>query len=266
MFNIFEMMQAGQGHAGLDGLARQFGISQEQAARAASALLPAVLLGLQRSATDPNAFANLTRAFTAGPFASFFQNPAQPFPPQANRQAEQALGQVFGSADLTRQVAEQAATWSGVSANTIQQMMPLMTAAVVGSLSQFSDMMRAHASAAGGAPTPPPSPALAQPLAAWMEMMRLKMGGQPGEPPKPAPQPAAIPANPWLHMMQAMMGQQPPEAPPPEPQPEPEPSPSKDRQDGWADAIKTGREAQQQYIASLQNLFDSFWAAGPGRR
>src|SRR4051812_9933959 len=96
------MMNAGQGNLGLDGLARQFGLSQEQATRAAAALLPAVFLGLQRSAADPNAFAKLMIDFNNGPFAAFFNNPSQPVPRQAQAQNEQMLRQIFGSTDLTR--------------------------------------------------------------------------------------------------------------------------------------------------------------------
>lgn len=290
MFNIFEMMQGGKGQAGLDGLARQFGISPEQATRAATAVLPALVLAMQRSVPNPSAFANLMSGFNAGPFTNFFNNPGQPVPPQAQAQGEQMLGQIFGSADLTRRVAEQAATWSGVSAQIIQQMMPIMAGAVVGSLSQFSDIMRSQASggAAPAAPSPAtPASALAQPFMAWTDMMRLMTGVQPTEAPKPAPEAPKIPTppevpNPWADMARAMMGQSAPAVPQPaakpepkpkrktkpRPRPQPEPAASEGAQGGWAGAIESGREAQQQYVASLQNILDTFWGRrlGPALR
>jgi len=36
--------------------------------------------------------------------------------------------------------------------------------------------------------------------------------------------------------------------------------------DAWAQAMASGRDAQAQYLASLQNIFDQFWGAGPDRR
>jgi hypothetical protein len=30
--------------------------------------------------------------------------------------------------------------------------------------------------------------------------------------------------------------------------------------------MASGRDAQAQYLASLQNIFDQFWGAGPDRR
>ena len=59
MFTIFDLMRPG---AGMDAMARQFGLTQDQAQRATEALLPAFMLGLQRSAGNPNAFANLMGA------------------------------------------------------------------------------------------------------------------------------------------------------------------------------------------------------------
>jgi hypothetical protein len=292
VFNFFEMMRAGQGNPGLDGLARQFGLSQDQALRASAALLPAFFLGLQRSAANPDVFANLASAFNAGPFASFFNDPAQPPPPQAERAADEMLGRIFGSAELTRRVAAQAATLSGVSAQIIQQMMPIMAAAVVGSLSKFSEIMREQASGQASAPAgTAPSPMM-QPMAAWIEMMRALTGTQAPEATRPAPEPPPKPAanarpatapdaraatslwaeNPWAEMALAMLGQPPAAARPepeaeaePEPEPEPEPAPSEAGPGGLAQLVESGREAQQQYLASLQRMFDQFWSA-PDRR
>jgi hypothetical protein len=278
VFNVFEMMQASHGNPGLDGLARQFGLSQEQATRAAAALLPAVFLGLQRSAADPNAFAKLMNGFNSGPFAAFFNDPSQPVPRQAQTQGELMLGQIFGSTELTRAVAEQAATWSGVGAQVIQQIMPIMAAAAVGSLSRFSGIMRGEAAGRPSVPPPEATPPLAQPFLAWLEMMRAMTPGAAPEPEKPAlkmPGPVAPSAapptviNPWADLALAMMGQAPAAAarpePEPEPEPQPEPPPEKEH-DALARMVDAGREAQQQYIASLQNIFDRFWGAGPNQR
>src|SRR5205085_349036 len=80
----------------------------------------------------------------------------------------------------------------------IQQMMPIMAAAVVGSLSRFSEIMRSEARGAGSTASAPGAGAAAplpQPFAAWMELMRGVMGGQASQPTKPAaPDPAAKPA------------------------------------------------------------------------
>ena len=293
MFNPFEMMRAGQGNPGLDALARQFGLSQDQALRASAALLPAFFLGLQRSAANPDVFANLISAFNAGPFAGFFGAPAQAPAPPAQTPAEEMVGRIFGSPELTRRVAAEAATWSGVSAQIVQQMMPIMAAAVVGSLSKFSEIMRQQASGQAPAPAAPGASPAMQPIAAWLDMMRMMTGAPapaaraPEPPPKPAAKPPSAAAsdapaatspwagNPWAEMALAMLGQttataapaapDPEPEPEPEPQPEPEPAPSEAAPAGLAQLMESGREAQQQYVASLQRMFDQFWGA-PDRR
>jgi hypothetical protein len=257
VLNIFDLMGTGQSGAGMDAVARQFGLSQEQAQRAFAALMPAFMLGLQRNAVTPNAFANLMSMMGPGPFTGS----------QAQSQGNEALGRLFGPPELTRQIAEQAAHWSGVSAQVLQQMMPILAAAVVGSLSNFSEAMRAHAAA--GAATPD-SGAAAAPYAAWAEMMRSFFNAaSPAPQPSPAKPDAGEAANPWADMLR-MMGGQP--SGPTEPEPPPEPKPealqpsSEAMQAAWSQALESGREAQAHYLASLQNIFDQFWGAGPGRR
>lgn len=278
MFNIFDMMRGAPGGAGLDAIARQFGLPHEQAQRAFAALMPAFALGLQRNAADPAGFANLMKLMAPAQGAGMWDA----FSPQAKDQGAKALGQVFGPPELTRQVAEQAAHWSGVSAQVVQQMMPLVAAALVGSLSQFSDAMRAQAAQAGApAASARPNDAAGQAYAAWAAMMRSIMGAgspQPApEPPKPQPEPGAG-LNPWADMVRAMTGQaavpaEPPKPPkPPEARsapPERDPAPAAAGEDlgaAWSDAVQRGREAQEQYLATLQGIFDKFVGAAPDRR
>ena len=257
MFTIFDLMRPG---AGMDAMARQFGLTQDQAQRATEALLPAFMLGLQRSAGIPNAFANLMGSMTPGTSQ-----------PQAA--GSQALGQLFGPPELTRQIAEQAAHWSGVSAQVMQQMMPIVAGAVIGGLSKFSEVMRDQAAS----PPAPAGNAAATPYAAWAEMMRTMLGGSGAAAPTPQAEPAAppggsSPVDAWADMIRTMTGQAPvaPEpAPAPAPAPAPTPAPPKPEgetlQAAWSDALDTGRKAQEQYLATLQNIFDQFWGAPPGR-
>lgn len=266
VFNIFELMSAAQGGAGMDALARQFGLSQEQARRTMAALMPAFALGLQRNAADPTGFASLLNMMPGGSAGW------DALSPQAKMQGEQALGRLFGPPELTRQVAEQAAHWSGVSAQVVQQMMPIFAAALVGSLAKFSEVMRAQAAPAPSSP-PTPDNAAAQPFAAWAEMMRGMMGQAAPQPQKAeAEAKPGAGANPWADMVRAMSGEAPvaPEpSPPASSPPSPEPTAGEageDLQAAWSDAIQKGREAQEQYLATLQNIFDKFLGAGAERR
>ena len=92
VFNVFDLMRQAQGGAAFDTMARQFGLNPDQTQRAMAALLPPLLVGLQRQAADPNAFAQLF-----GLAGSRQAAPPQPFSPQAYAYGNNLVGQMFGS-------------------------------------------------------------------------------------------------------------------------------------------------------------------------
>lgn len=239
MFNLFEMMRNAQGGAAFDNMARQFGLSPQDAQRAVEALLPAFVMGLQRSATNPNAFANLMSLVGSGRPTGFFDHPNMAFSPQAQSHANDFLGQLFGNSDASRRIADQAAAWSGVGAAAVQQMMPAVAAMLMGGM--------AKAATAQPAAAEPQSP-----FDAWSSVMRQMLGVEP----KPAPAPPA-PANPWLDMMQKMTGQKPAEPAPPPPASTP--------LEMWGQLFQTGREVGEQHVANLQSILDTAWGTGPKR-
>ena len=216
MFNPLEMFQA-QGEAGFQALGQQFGLTTEQTARAFEALMPALTLGLQRSVgMDP---AGLVRMFGL-PDAS---RPAAP-------QGLDALSQMFGSAQLLQGVLQQASATSGVGAQVLRQMLPMMAGAVVASIVHvlLNQPQPAPAQARTSAP-PPPVPFPFGP--AWAEMARAFL---PAEVPAPAPKPKA-----------------------------PEAKPGEAGSDMIQQMLRTGAEVQGNNIRAMQDLFETFWPS-PG--
>src|SRR3712207_8831363 len=51
-------------------------------------------------------------------FRSFWQAAGNPFTPQAQQEGSKLLDQLFGSDEVSRRVARQAATYAGISADT----------------------------------------------------------------------------------------------------------------------------------------------------
>ncbi|MET3788323.1 DUF937 domain-containing protein [Methylobacterium radiotolerans] len=178
MFNPLEMFQA-QGEAGLQAMGQPFGLTTEQTARAFEALMPALTLGLQRSVgLDPAGFARMFGLEAAKPA------PAQGF---------EALGQMFGSAQLMQAVLRQASATSGVGAQVLRQMLPMMAGAVVASIVHVM-LNQPQAEPARPSAPPPPVPFPFGP--AWAEMAKAMMPAvePPAPPPKPAAKPTAKPA------------------------------------------------------------------------
>lgn len=219
MFNPLEMFQA-QGEAGLQAMGQPFGLTTEQTARAFEALMPALTLGLQRSVgLDPTGFARMFGLEAAKPA------PAQGF---------EALGQMFGSAQLMQAVLRQASATSGVGAQVLRQMLPMMAGAVVASIVHVM-LNQPQAEPARPSAPPPPVPFPFGP--AWAEMARAMMPTV--EPPAPPPKPTAKPTV--------------------RPAADPQASAGEAGSDMFQQMLRTGAEVQGNNIRAMQELFETFW-------
>jgi hypothetical protein len=222
MFNPLEMFQT-QGEAGLQAMAQQFGLTTEQTARAFEALMPALTLGLQRSVgMDPTSFARM------------FAMPEAPRP--AAPQGLDALGQMFGSAQLMQAVLRQASATSGVGAQVLRQMLPMMAGAVVASIVHVM-LNQPPVEAAQARPSAPPPPVPFPFGPAWAEMAKAFL---PAAEPPPAPKPA------------------------PKPTPKATPKPAEATMgeagsDMLQQMLRTGAEVQGNNIRAMQELFETFW-------
>lgn len=137
------LAQAQQGQA-IDNLARTYGISPEEAQQAVEATLPAFAVGLQRSAQTPQSFAELLGAMTRNPYGQAFEDPNTGLGADMRAQGNDALAAMFGSPDVSRAVAVQASSTSGLSPELLKQMLPAIAALV------FGGMMKGGAGGGGG--------------------------------------------------------------------------------------------------------------------
>lgn len=139
-----DIIQALNGSGGLAQMARELGIDEKTAMAGASALLPALLGGFKKQAQgQPQGLEGLAGMLGGMGGGSLLDSVLSPNPTPVS-QGNQVLGQIFGSPDVSRAVAGQAAASSGVSADLLKKMLPLLAMAAAG-------MMAKTASAAPGA-------------------------------------------------------------------------------------------------------------------
>jgi hypothetical protein len=132
--NLNEIMQAAQGGQGINNIAQQFGLTQEQAQAAVQAAMPAFSQGLQRLGQDPNALGGVLSHIANDVHQGSFQNPAQASA-AANGVGSDALSQIFGSPQITAQIGQRISQASGVSPEIIQSMLPVVASILMGGLS-----------------------------------------------------------------------------------------------------------------------------------
>jgi hypothetical protein len=134
MPTLFDMMNSAQNGRGLELLARQFNLSQQQAALAVEALLPAFSEGLKRNASDPYGLGNFLSALSTGQHAKYFEDATSAFSPAGMQDGNGILGHLFGSKELSRAVAAQAAQATGIGQQVLQQMLPAIAAMLMGGM------------------------------------------------------------------------------------------------------------------------------------
>ncbi|WP_376701917.1 DUF937 domain-containing protein [Mesorhizobium sp. ISC25] len=195
MPSLFDILAQAQNGNGMQALAQQFGLSQQQTQAAVAALLPAFSQGLKRNTADPYGLGSFMTAMAGGQHAKYFEDASRAFSPQGLDEGNGILGHLFGSKDLSRAVASQAAQASGVSQQVLQQMLPAIASMMMGGLfKQTTNQLGGQMHAAGGG---------GNPLGELIEQMMRQAGGGSQA---PAPQPAGPTDNPLGKVLQDMFG------------------------------------------------------------
>lgn len=117
---------------GLQSMAQELGVDESQAASSATALIPAILGGLKKQAqSQPSGlegFGGLLGKLGGG---GLLDNVLAPQPTDVN-QGNNVLGQIFGSKDVSRAVAQNAAAQSGLDPSLLKKMLPMLAMLVTG--------------------------------------------------------------------------------------------------------------------------------------
>jgi hypothetical protein len=131
---------------GVQAIAQQLGISEADATRGAAALLPAILGGFKSQVqAQPESAGEMLSQMGGG---ALLDNLVGPQPTDVGA-GNGILGQIFGSKDVSRTVAQSASTKSGLDPALLKRMLPLLAMLVTSYL--------ARRQGGGGAAQPGPS-------------------------------------------------------------------------------------------------------------
>lgn len=200
MLPLFDMMLRAQNGAGMEAIAKQFNLAQEQATQAMAALMPAFSSGFKRSSANPYDLTELMGSMFSGSYAKYFEDMSKAFTPQGVTDGNAVLEKLFGSKEVSRAVAQQAEQFTGIGQEVFKKMMPVMADALMGGLfKQMTGQMSSANDAFAASP-------MGQMSQQWLEAMGLR----------PKPQPATNPFdNPFTQAMRSMWGLDKPEQPQP---------------------------------------------------
>lgn len=277
MIDMFELFRQAQGGAVLDNVARAYGMSPEQMRAATAALSPAFAQGFYRNAQTDEGARRFAQMFQTEAHARAFEAHAAALDPATRGAGEDALANLFGSKEVSRAVAAQAAAASGVQAQIIRQVLPVLASILIGGF------MKAQQGAAtpqsGGFPGPfgdifggmfgqkpgqgSASQGPANPFQGWIDAFTGGAG-------KPAESQAA-PQNPMGDMMgeilKGMFGgagdaRQDAEAASratrPETPRQEDPAPEEPKSP-FDDFVEAGQKVSQQNAEAMSQIFDAFF-------
>lgn len=134
---------------GLQQVASQLGVTPQQAQSGAEALLPAILGGFQKQAAQPSGLDGLTGLLGQLGGSGLLDNVLSAGPTEVG-QGNNVLGQIFGSKDVSRTVAANAAAQSGLDPALLKKMLPILAMLAAGYMARQGGGAGGGASSAGG--------------------------------------------------------------------------------------------------------------------
>jgi hypothetical protein len=176
MFNLYEILRNAQGGQAIDNLAAQFNITPEEADAAVKAVVPALSEGFLKQASHPVGLGSFIGALGEDQHLAAFTDPAAAQEPATAQKGGDNLSQVLGSENAHEEIALRASSATGISSDTLTQMLPVIASMIFGGLTKslqnqgFGGIIGQLANAAGqgglgpilgqilgGNPPPPPN-------------------------------------------------------------------------------------------------------------
>src|SRR6187455_3232120 len=116
---------------GLQSMARELGVSESEAARGAEALVPAILGGFMKQSNGQSTNSGLGDLLSQLGGGGLLDNVLSPQPTDVSR-GDNVLGEIFGSRDVSRAVAGNAAAQTGLDSSLLKKMLPMLAMMVAG--------------------------------------------------------------------------------------------------------------------------------------
>ena len=148
--NLLETILSAQGGAGLQQMSSRFGLDDGQTRTAIDALLPMLAGAVSRNAATPDGLEGLLGALGSGRHQRYVDEPSALNDPDTLQDGNAILGHMFGSKDVSREVASRASAQTGIGADVLKQMLPLLAALLMGGLSKGAAGAGGSAQGAGG--------------------------------------------------------------------------------------------------------------------
>ena len=134
--NLMDMILDAQNGAVVRQIADNLQLDEGQARSAMGALIPAISRGIGNNASSSQGLDDLIGALGRGNHHQYLDDPASLGQQAAVVDGNGILGHIFGSKEVSRQVASRAAENTGIDSGILKKMLPMLAGAAMGAMSK----------------------------------------------------------------------------------------------------------------------------------
>lgn len=137
--DLMDLLKAAGGDSSIGTLSQRLNLDSSQTRSMLEAVAPAFKRSLQKEASSPDKLASLAKALERGDHHKYVERPETLADDAAVMDGNAILGHLFGSKDVSRNVAANAAERSGIDPSLIKKALPLVAGLAMGALSKNSE-------------------------------------------------------------------------------------------------------------------------------
>lgn len=153
---ILDLLLGSENNDAIAQLAKQLGVSEEQARSVVKEVTPALTRGMQHNTQNQDGVDGLIAALRSGNHSRYIENPSVLGTQDNIDDGNSILGHIFGSKEVSRNVAEHASEQTGIASSLIKKALPIVATMVMASLgkSLFSGTASANSNTANNQEQP----------------------------------------------------------------------------------------------------------------
>jgi hypothetical protein len=145
-----DLLKATGGGDSVGQLASAVGLGSSDTSKLVASLAPALMRGLQKNTASDDGVAGLRRALETGGHDRYIDDPALMRSAETRADGNNILGHIFGSKDVSRNVAAVASKDTGIDASLIKKALPLLASLAMGAMSKKSSAGQEIGPSVGG--------------------------------------------------------------------------------------------------------------------
>ena len=134
--DLLDLLKSSGGDNSIGQLASAVGLDSSDASKLVASLAPALMGSLTKSAVQDNGLSSLRSALEKGGHDRYINNPETMHAEETRVDGNKILGHLFGSKDVSREVARTAEKETGIDAGLIKKALPLLATLAMGAMSK----------------------------------------------------------------------------------------------------------------------------------